>query len=179
MSALSLTSTPESVRPQQLWGPTLQLVSSAAQQARIDGPESQSHLRAVINEAIVLFRQAHPEGPALQIATSVPDGLPALTVSPPRLRQVLRMLLRLAAASMPSGGALEVVAEAAAPDSTGSWVQVLIRSAEMAMPTQSIMDHPVSGLTAARSFAESFGGRIYCRARQGAGPEFVVMIPRN
>ena len=185
MSTSDLATHPIPKSPsRQRRGPTLELVRQTA--APVQTPESREDVRAdvreVVAEAITLFRQ--PAG--LRIGSCVPDRFPLLSVNPQRLRKVLRILLGLAAAAIPSGTArgaagaedeLEVVVDSALPDETGPWIQILIRHTGRGAAIA--VDHPRSGLTAARSFAASFGGRIHCRAQQPGVSDFVVMIPRK
>lgn len=125
----------------------------------------------------------------LQWETSIPEDLPALTVDPDRLAQVVGNLLSNAIKYTPEG-TVSVAAGATAED---VWIRVSDTGPGIAPEDQDRIFEPFRrcqtnrrfpqgmglGLTIARDLTTAHGGQLEVESRPGEGSRFTIRLPRQ
>ena len=142
----------------------------------------------IVNDAVGSFRP-HADNASIRISMEIADGLPAVSVDPRRIRQVLGNLLDNAIRHTPPGGGVMVAAgyydggvrvevadtgSGIAPDALPHVFDRLYRadpSRDRATGGSGL------GLTIARQLVEAHGGAIWAESELGTGSRFGFDMP--
>ena len=130
---------------------------------RQDLPMAPCDLRGILEAALAQRVDALAES-GVCVVGKLPEGLPAVSVSPAHLERVFLNVLWTAAQSMPKGGELDISAEASPPGETPDWVTVRLQT-RGAVPVEGSQDGiPGSelpmGLYLAREIMRKNGGGL-------------------
>ena len=151
-------------------------------------------LGPVLRDAVDAF-QPRARADGVNLSLDVSDGLPAVSIDPIRVRQIIGNLVDNAITHTPSGGTVAVVAEVTAGDTDGvRWVSVSVTDTGSGIPPDELgqiferfyrVDPSRSratggaglGLTIANQLAVALGGRLTAESRPGEGSSFTLTLP--
>lgn len=150
-----------------------------------------------------LAKCAFPE--TVDIKTEIPDGLPALTVDPLQMSQVLQNIVTNGIQAMPAGGTLSIAARLVqssrlkvhglnadnfepATDTDTNFIEISVADTGVGITPENMkkMFQPLFttkvrgiglGLAVCRNLTEANGGSIGVESRPGEGTTFTVKLP--
>lgn len=156
-------------------------------EAGFDAQKEATHLPLVVRYAVEGSRQVAADK-GVQLAVEIPDDLPTVWASPPRLRQMLANLIDNAVKFTPAGGRVQVHAQA-----EGQQIVIVVSDTGVGIPQaeqpyifgrfyRASNVEPTTagtglGLSIVKSIAEDHGGRVWLESQPGTGTTFSVVLP--
>ncbi len=162
----------------------VQIISNLLNYAKLQAGDRQTaHAKDIVTKVLAQF----PETPGVEIATNVPDSLPALFVDPRQIEQALGRLVENALYAMKDGGCLSIGVKKSKKEDK-NFVCITITDTGSGIPPENLskifeplfttwQHHIGLGLPLSQRLIEANGGFIEVKSKPGKGSTFSVFLP--